>query len=191
MLKVTLYHNFIEVVKKGAKLWDASNTAIAVEAANMLPSICGNSLNGLKVDLVPLAQKYNVSIVAWVFSAFGEPHVKSFIEPFLSRVQGDDVGLIQLNIEEKRIKMPFLWAMRPWIKAQTKPDRRENYLICYKDLGDIKKEIGISNSVLGWVTLVDKFGRIRWIAHGMAKEEEIETLINLSNVLKDSNYIQY
>lgn len=164
---------------------------IPVSAAKMLPSIIGDSLNGNKVDLVSLAQNYNVSLVAWVFSAFGEPHVKSFIDPFLSRVQGDDVGLIQLNIEEKRIKMPFLWAMRPWIKSRTDPDRRGNYLICYKDLGDQKEDIGISNSVLGWVTLIDKFGRVRWIAHGMAKEEEVETLINLSSILrKDSNYLQ-
>lgn len=180
-----------EVVKKGAKLWTASNAVIPVEMAKMLPAINGDSLNGTKVDLIPLAQKYNVSLVSWVFSAFGEPHVKSFIDPFMKRMDGGDVGLIQLNIEEKWIKMPFLWGMRPWIKAHTLPDRRDNYLTCFKDLGDTKRDIGISNAVLGWVTLVDKFGRIRWVAHGLATEEEIETLIGLASQLrKDPNYIQ-
>lgn len=184
-----IFNNFLEVVKKGAKLWEASNAIIPVENAQLLPALTGDSLNGSKVNLIPLAQKYNLSLVSWVFSAFGEPHVKSFIDPFLERVGGENIGLIQLNIEEKRIKMPFLWAMRPWIKSQTLPDRRENYLLCYKDLGVIKKDMGITNSVLGWVTLVDRFGRVRWVAHGIAKEEEIETLIKLSSELQnDLNY---
>ena len=186
----SLYIYNLEVVKKGAKLWEASNTMIPIVNAKMLISLKGDSLIGKKVDLVPLAQKYHLSLVCWVFSAFGEPHVKSFVDPWVKEFLNIDsnVGLIQLNIEEKRVKMPFLWALKPWIKAQTPQNRRENYLMCYQDIADARMEIGITNSVLGWVTLVDRFGRIRWIAHGIATEEEINSLLSVSKILqKDSN----
>ena len=43
-----------------------------------------------------------------------------------------------------------------------------------------RKSVGITNRHLGWVQLVDGFGRIRWQAHGPAKPEEINTLLRLT-----------
>jgi ATPase complex subunit ATP10 len=53
----------------------------------------------------------------------------------------------------------------------------------YENIEDLRRPVGLTNKLLGWVVLIDHLGRIRWVAHGNAKPEELETLINISNKL--------
>jgi hypothetical protein len=48
----------------------------------------------------------------------------------------------------------------------------------YGEIKDARRAVGMTNRLLGWVNLVDSNGKIRWQAHGFAKDHEIETLIN-------------
>ncbi len=41
----------------------------------------------------------------------------------------------------------------------------------------------MTNSLLGWVHLVDSNGKIRWQAHGPATETELQTMLYLTNLL--------
>ena len=41
----------------------------------------------------------------------------------------------------------------------------------------------MTNRLVGWVNLVDAKGRIRWQAHGPAKEHEIETLLKSASAI--------
>jgi hypothetical protein len=52
------------------------------------------------------------------------------------------------------------------------------------DISALRKPAGMTNKMMGWVNLVDSAGRIRWQAHGPAKEQEIESLIKGVEAMK-------
>lgn len=56
-------------------------------------------------------------------------------------------------------------------------------MILYDTIRIKRKAMGMHNKVLGWINLVDEFGYIRWQAHGNATEEELQTLMALTDRL--------
>lgn len=73
--------------------------------------------------------------------------------------------------------------MKPFIRLGLPKEQRETYLFCMQDLTEERNVIGMKNSALGWVNLVDRQGRIRWQAHGAALEHEVDSLMRLSQSL--------
>jgi len=55
----------------------------------------------------------------------------------------------------------------------------------YRNAEDLRRRIGITNSYLGWIFLVDHEARVRWHAHGMATPGELETMRRLARVLDE------
>ena len=52
-----------------------------------------------------------------------------------------------------------------------------------KDAPEIRKTLQLGNSMIGYVFLLDKEGRIRWKAHASPTEHEIEALLRCSQQL--------
>jgi hypothetical protein len=175
-----------EIIKVGPKLWHASDTLFPEIESQFFPSIEISSLAdaSVKHNLMQICAPYKVSLVAFVFSAFGEPHAKSFVDPFLLKYKQDpNVGFFQINVEENKFKVPVVWMLRPFFRASIPKELRSHYYTLYENISDQRKKLGMTNAVLGWVNLVDRHGKIRWQAHGAATEKEIESLLKLANDL--------
>ena len=61
-----------------------------------------------------------------------------------------------------------------------------SYLVHYGSVFDERQKVGMTNNIIGWVNLVDSQGRIRWQANGLAKEEEVKSLLKCSHQLNAS-----
>ncbi|KAJ3067570.1 Mitochondrial ATPase complex subunit atp10 [Quaeritorhiza haematococci] len=166
-----------EIARKGAKLWEAPKTLRAQNISPALPVVKGTNLLGTPTDLHTLLQN-KISLVTFVFTAFGEPHAQSFIDPFVKEFGGvEGCQLVQLNIEENWAKAPFLRMCTPLIRRRIPKEQQANYIMHYTSIEQPRKQVGMTNRLLGWANLVDRQGRIRWQAHGVATEGEIKTLI--------------
>ena len=109
-----------EVARLGDKLWHASTKAIPEQVAQAIfPLECRN-LNSDSVELKDRCGEKRLSLVTFAFNAFGEPHCKSFSEPFLKAFAagGDDVQLIQVQVEETWTKVPILKMMVSFIRKR-------------------------------------------------------------------------
>lgn len=178
-----------EVARKGDKLWEASKVMIPAPVAHMIfPLECRN-LKGEAGQLAELCMRTKISLIAFAFNAFGEPHCKSFTEAFAKEFsQNEHTQIIQMQVEETWTKVPILKMMVPFIKRRIPPEQhvcelspnlnKDNYWLSYENIEDRRRPVGISNKLLGWVVLTDEAGRIRWIAHGNATPAEIEALMS-------------
>ena len=52
-----------------------------------------------------------------------------------------------------------------------------------KDVPEIRETLQLRNSMIGYVFLLDREGRIRWKAHASPTEYEIESLLRCSQQL--------
>ncbi|KAJ3385167.1 Mitochondrial ATPase complex subunit atp10 [Lobulomyces angularis] len=175
-----------EVAVKGDKFWEAPKVLNSLPTAKQMIKLDCITLAKNKVELSALA-KGKVSLVTFFFNAFGEPHVKSYVDPFLEKYEKHtDTQLIQVHVEETWTKVPFLKMLLPLVRKKIPVNRHDNYLLNYEDIEEIRSPIGLTNKLLGWVNLVDSRGFIRWQAHGPATKGEIESLLkNVELLLND------
>ncbi|ORY42560.1 hypothetical protein BCR33DRAFT_718251 [Rhizoclosmatium globosum] len=170
-----------ELSKKGLKLWTAPMKLTAPSSSPLMVNIEGKSLLGVKTDIHTLIKHKDVSLVTFVFTALGEPHVKSYMTPFLEAFPEGNV--IQMNIEEEWTKSWALALFEPFIRFKVPEKQRAQYLIKRGSVLKERTKIKMDNRLLGWVHLVDREGRVRWTAHGPAKDEEIQALIANTKLL--------
>lgn len=125
------------------------------------------------------------SVVALYSSLWAENQTKSFISaeanPEVQAVLNQSNGLAQVvrvNIEENTMKA---WIIRLFVGSLRKQVGKANwgkYFIVQRGISDeIRETIGLLNSKVGYVYLVDKDCRIRWAASGQSEPEEREGLV--------------
>ncbi|KAI8822032.1 ATP10 protein-domain-containing protein [Fimicolochytrium jonesii] len=173
-----------EAARKGAKLWEAPKRARAPNMSPQVPNPLSKTLTGEETDVLTLVKTKQVSLVTFMFSALGEGHVKTYIDPFLAAFADQpNLQVVQLNVEENWLKAPVLKLMTPLVRRSVPKERQSTYLLHYKPIIAARRAAGMTNNVLGWANLVDRQGRIRWQAHGPAKEHEIESMIRITRTL--------
>ncbi len=112
---------------------------------------------------------------------------RTFVEPFLKEFSSNDaVKIIEISVIEQFSKSGVIKLLTPYIKWRMPVERRSRYMIVNKNITKERKLMNIHNRVLGWVNLVDKYGNIRWQAHGEGTPTEIETLLKLSKRLEEN-----
>ncbi|RKP09999.1 ATPase assembly factor ATP10 [Thamnocephalis sphaerospora] len=178
-------HNLRE---QGVKQWEAAKSLNKAKGAPYLPNITGRTLLGESVNSLDLTRN-RVSLVSFCFVRFGEAHVNSYIEPFVAEfgARSDRIQLVEFNVQENYLKSALLWMSQSYIRRNTPKERHDNYIIHYGGIDDVRSQIGITNTYLGWVFLVDADQRIRWYAHGPAQPQEIETMLCLTRELDARN----
>ncbi|KAJ3161385.1 Mitochondrial ATPase complex subunit atp10 [Geranomyces michiganensis] len=178
------WDDYKEAARKGQKLWEAPRRLRHAHASPVIPNPESKSLTGETTDPLTLIRGKKASLVTFMFSAFGEAHVKSYTGRFLEEFKDSpDVQLVQMNVEENWLKAPVLRALTPFVRRKVPVELRANYLMHFKSIQEARRAAGMSNTVLGWVNLVDSDGKIRWQAHGPAKEHELDSMIRLTRNL--------
>ncbi|GFG27197.1 mitochondrial ATPase complex subunit ATP10 [Aspergillus udagawae] len=127
-----------------------------------------------------------VSVVNVFSSVWAESQVATFTGPkqnpglWEAMKSGSElVQKVDINLEENAMKAwlvrTFMWRMR----ANLPKEQHERYFLVRKGLTDgLKEAIGMMNSKVGYVYLLDENCRIRWAGSGPAEEGELEGLNN-------------
>lgn len=151
------------------------------------PNLYGTTL--LKDDREPrdttptLAGK--VSVVSLFSGAWAEGQAKSFVapesNPELVRVLAehtDEAQLVRVNVEEDRIKAMFIKLFTGSLRKSVGEENWDRYFVVRRGLSDeVKESIGLLNSKVGYVYLLDRECRIRWAGSGYAEDHERAGLV--------------
>lgn len=144
----------------------------------------------LRRDTTPVLRG-RTSVVTVSSTMWGENQVKSFISeranPELSRIlaaapeasaQGVPAAqLLQLNLQLSWISSLLLRTFKGPLRRQVGEAGWDKYfLVRNKIPEEIRERVGLLNSKIGYVFLVDHMCRIRWAGCGDAEPEEVESV---------------
>lgn len=132
-----------------------------------------------------------ISVVNLFSSVWAEAQVATFTGPKQNpglyeafeagnqNLQSPLVQKVDINLEENAVKAwlvrMFMWRMR----GKLPEEQHKRYFLVRKGLTDgLKEAIGMMNSKVGYVYLLDENCRIRWAGSGPAEEAELEALNN-------------
>lgn len=172
------FDDAFQVLKHGGKLFHAPRRLVPPLAARKMVQIDGRLLNGDRIDLSQFCLS-KTTLIGFYFNDFGRGHVSAWMDA-IDRLE-PQLDTLQVNVQESWIKKPVMFLLGFYIRFHLPIEEWSKHMILYKTLG---REIGMDNRALGWVNLVDKKGRIRWQAHGIPTEQELETLQVLTKKLE-------
>jgi len=127
-----------------------------------------------------------ISVVNLFSSMWGEAQVATFTGPkqnpglaALLASGGEHVQKVDINLEENFMKAwlikQFMWRMRQNLPLE----QHARYFLVQKGFNELLKEaVGMMNSKVGYVYLIDSHCRIRWAGCGPAETAELESLNN-------------
>ncbi|KAJ5160349.1 uncharacterized protein N7482_007353 [Penicillium canariense] len=125
-----------------------------------------------------------ISVVKLFSSVWAETQVGTFTgpaqNPRLAEILAKNPQFAQtvdINFEENRMKAAlvrmFMWSMRRKLPVE----QHSRYFLVEKGFSEsLKEAVGMMNSKVGYVYLVDSDCRIRWAGSGNAEPAEMETL---------------
>ncbi|KAI0535727.1 ATP10 protein-domain-containing protein [Xylaria digitata] len=162
------------------------------------PNLYGRTL--LKTDKEPRdttpVLRGRVSIVSVFSSLWAENQCNTFMSkesnPAVEQIiaeSGDRAQHVRVNIEEDPMKA---FLVRLWIgklRRQVGEGNHERYFLIRKGVSDeIRENIGLLNSKVGYTYLLDPDCRIRWAGSGPSEDHEREGLVKgLQRLLLEGN----
>ncbi|XP_058198411.1 uncharacterized protein LOC131313934 isoform X1 [Rhododendron vialii] len=189
-----------EMKQHGGKIAAANKIIIPAMAAVKFPGLEVNFTDGTALKL-PITSNGNdvdackssvpkATLLCLSFRASSQAMVDSWSVPFgeafnnSEKVQIYEVSFIDSWLLSRN---PIKWLLLR-VMRKSKPDGRMAMLqrqIVYS-FGDhyyFRKEIKILNLLTGYIFLLDSFGRIRWQGFGLAKQEELSSLLSCTSLL--------
>ncbi|KXJ95797.1 ATP10 protein-domain-containing protein [Microdochium bolleyi] len=164
------------------------------EVSLYFPNLYGETL--LKADRKPRDTTYtlagNVSIVSVFSGVWAETQAKSFTgtkeNPMLAKVLeenkhittaggGAGAQVVNINIEEDTFKYWLIRLFMGGLRSKISEADWDKYFVVRRGISEeIKESIGLLNSKVGYVYLVDGNCRIRWAGSADAEDHEREGL---------------
>ncbi|CAG8555836.1 3083_t:CDS:10 [Ambispora leptoticha] len=151
--KTPYFKDLAEIKREGDKLWEAIPVLIKEDKAKYMPNMKGRSLVKNNINTTEILLG-KTSLVTFCFNKFGEDHVKTFTDPFLDAFS----------------EHPSIQLVSP------------THIFVFKDVYYISKLLEL-NSARGNVFLADAKCLIRWMAHGKATRDEINSMIEVTKIL--------
>ncbi|KAE8133158.1 ATP10 protein-domain-containing protein [Aspergillus pseudotamarii] len=168
------------------------------DKALYFPNMHGTTLASPKEPQDTTTQlRGRISVVNLFSSVWAETQVATFTGPEQNpglyeaiKSGGDMVQKVDINLEENALKAwlvrRFMWRMRNKLPEQ----QHRRYFLVRKGVTEgVKESIGMMNSKVGYVYLLDENCRIRWAGSGPAEEHELEALNNGIRKLIQENKI--
>lgn len=177
------------------KTFEAPPRLFKGEHSLWMPNLMGWTLDGREAVDTTDVLKEKVSIVGIFSSAWADGQVGTFVSkeknPELHKVLEASKGeaqLVQVNIEENALKAGLINLFKGSLKRKIGEENTDKYFVVRKGLTDDQKErIGVLNSKVGYVYLLDGECKIRWAGSGVASDLEREGLVNgVKKLLADS-----
>ncbi|KAI8647947.1 ATP10 protein-domain-containing protein [Parasitella parasitica] len=174
-----------EMRQHGGKMYFASSQLLKPEKAGYMPNFEAQDLSRQKINTTEkLLGK--ITLMTFVYAKFGEPHVNTFIQPFLEKFKDHkDIQVVEVNVQENMLKQLLLKAFIPSIRKNLPIERKDNYCLILKDISRTRKCLDMTNQYIGYSFLVDENCKIRWTAHGEATSEEVGNMLAMTDYLYD------
>ncbi|OTB08849.1 hypothetical protein M426DRAFT_316876 [Hypoxylon sp. CI-4A] len=143
-------------------------------------------------DTTPALQG-KISIVSVFTSVWAENQAKTFVSkesnPELEKVLQDNKDVAQriwVNIEENTLKAWLIKLFMGGIRRRIGESNWGRYFVVRRGISEeIRESIGLLNSSVGYVYLVDGECRIRWAGSGPSEDHEREGLVKAAQRLLD------
>ncbi|KAH8987837.1 ATP10 protein-domain-containing protein [Lactarius akahatsu] len=155
----------------GGKTWMAPNVLIREDIA------------ALRAHTTQLCAG-KVSVIAMLSTKISELHATSYTKTLNSKYQGHPVyQYVQINLQENILKSILVNIFLSSLRSKIPLDQHTRYLVSRQNMEYLREPLGMTNSRIGYVYLVDENLKVRWAACADAKEEEEEALIRCTGVL--------
>lgn len=126
-----------------------------------------------------------VSVVSVFSSTWAERQTATFVnehdngELRKTLEEGKEVAQqVRINIEDNTLKAWLIQIFMPGLRRRISEHSHGKYFVIRKGITeDIKDKIGLLNSKVGYVYLVDRQCKIRWAGSGRAEPSEKESLV--------------
>ncbi|KAF3393520.1 Mitochondrial ATPase complex subunit ATP10 [Talaromyces pinophilus] len=128
--------------------------------------------------------KGKISVVNLFSSLWAESQVATFTKPEKNPQLYETLAAnplttqrIDINLEENRLKAWLVRVFMGNMRRKMPRDQHDKYFLVQKGMTDaIKQAIGMLNSKVGYVYLLDDYGHIRWAGSGSADPAERDSL---------------
>jgi ATPase complex subunit ATP10 len=146
-------------------------------------------------DTTPVLEG-KVSLVSVFSSAWAERQAAGFVaeknNPDLHQVvkgSGGVAQMVQVNIEENAMKAMLIRLFMPSLRRRIGRPDWGRYFVVRRGLTDeIRDAIGLLNSKVGYVYLLDRNCRIRWAGSGVCDGDEKDGLIrSTKRLIEEAN----
>jgi len=168
----------------GGKTWMAPNVLIREDKALYFPNIVGSRLdNGVKAHTTHMCAG-KVSVIAMLSTKVSEIHAASYTKLLNGLYRKRSTyQYIQINLQENILKSILVSIFLSSLRSKIPPAQHTRYLVSRQNMEYVREPLGMTNSRIGYVYLVDENLKIRWAACADAKSEEAEALIRCAGVL--------
>ena len=186
------------------KSWFAPPLLFKASKSLFFPNLMGRTLNMSERLDTTHALHGKVSVVTVFSSVWAENQIKTWVDgleedvPALVRPEDAPAYVtaaaqhIDINIEENPLKAFVIKMFLPRLQARTPYERHDQYFIVTKGVSkDVRHDMGLWNSRVGYVYLVDWNCRIRWAGSGNAEPEERAALVKgLKKLVEDHKSVR-
>ncbi|THH16131.1 hypothetical protein EW146_g4458 [Bondarzewia mesenterica] len=168
----------------GGKTWLAPSVLIRQDKALYFPDITGSRLNdGIKTHTTTLCSG-RISVISMLSTKISEYHASSYTDRVNEMYQDHpSYQYVQINLQENLLKSLlvnlFLSSLRSSVPSRLQP----TYLVSRQNMEYVREQLGMVNTRIGYVYLVDEMLKVRWAACADAKPEEQEALLRGVGVL--------
>ncbi|KAG5635095.1 hypothetical protein H0H81_012467 [Sphagnurus paluster] len=178
------YYDMNMTRKHGGKTWIAPKALIREDKALYLPNIKGKSIDTSEEKNTTTMCYGRVTVLAMLGTRMSEVHVKGFVDPTNERYASHPLyQFVQVNLQENMLKSLlvkiFISSLRGVIPAAQHP----TYLVSSQNMEYVRDALGMTNSKVGYVFLIDENLKIRWGGCADATPEEAMALETCTGVL--------
>ncbi|KAF8644893.1 hypothetical protein AX16_008178 [Volvariella volvacea WC 439] len=178
------FHDMHQTRKHGGKTWIAPKVLIREDRSLYLPNITGKSLNeGITKSTTTMCFG-RVSVIAMLGTKVSEIQAKAFTDATHTRYKDHPLyQFIQINLQENLLKSFLVNLFTKSLRATVPSELQSNYLVSSQNMEYVREPLGMTNSRIGYVYLIDENLRIRWGACADPTVEEIQSLEACTGVL--------
>ena len=166
------------------KTFLSNSKLFRAEKALYFPNLQGATLASAKEvqDTTPILED-KVSVVSVFSGAWAERQTATFISNHSDLDSTLETGLdvaqkVYINVEENTMKASLIKLFMPGLRKQFAQHEYGKYFLVRRGVTEeLRDDIGLLNSKVGYVYLVDKECKIRWAGSGRAEAGEKKALV--------------
>lgn len=167
-------------------------TPFRKEVAQYFPNFRGRTLLGTDSDTTDVLRG-RTTVVKLISTDWADLQCETFVgktanEPLweVLEKETDVAQLVELNVEPNWLKYGLVRMFLGRLKKIKKERQWGKYFLIRRGLDDnIKEALGVWNSKVGYVYLLDAQCKIRWASNGDAREDEKKSLVSCLKRLVD------
>ncbi|RXW14905.1 hypothetical protein EST38_g10949 [Candolleomyces aberdarensis] len=178
------FHDLNMTRRHGGKTWIAPKVLIRDDKSLYLPNVSGKSLLDKSTKNTTEICFGKITVLAMLSTRMSEMHAQGFVEPTHNRFSSHpQYQYVQVNLQENLLKAFLVNLFLGKLRQHIPPELHENYLVSTQNMEYVREAMGMTNSKVGYVYLIDENLRIRWAGCADPEPEEIQALESCTGVL--------